>query len=252
MNLASNVYVRYLEHQVDTYSALFRSALHPPATIADQPASLEWFPETETDWTTCSDSYVNSPTTGCDQVKSVAEDLSNLQWKTVRDITGSSLFLGPGSAFSLSSRHPVPTEAEPDLDNSAESLADHFFIYSTGLDVVHHLKTQFLQYVNPYYKFVEDYTWEGIETISDAAPEVQLFYCSVLAMGACHSPMKNAHVIGETFYQHAESLIFKCCRRSPNTTLACGLSLLALRGLCLGLDTPAWMYLSRNTSPPGT
>lgn len=172
----------------------------------------------------------------------VSDDISQLGWRLSFDSAGSRQLMGPGSVFCFSINPP-----EPIVNEVVDEIHDRFATDSRDLALVHHLKARFLQYVNPYYCFIDQCSWEDLEGISAAPPEVQLFHSALLALGACHSSIPEAHLIGASFYKRAESLVFDCYRRKPDLLLARSLSMLALRGLCLGMDNAAWMYLSRYT-----
>lgn len=169
----------------------------------------------------------------------IPEDISQLGWRVTSDATGSRRLMGPGSVFCFSVTPP-----EPMFGEVADESSDRFTTDSRDLALLHHLKARFLQCVNPYYRFVSQCDRETLEGISTAPPHMQLFYCALLALGACHSSLQEARPVGDSFYRHAEGLVVKCYRSSPDLFLVRGLSMLALRGLCLGMDNAAWMYLS--------
>ncbi|KAF7552871.1 hypothetical protein G7Z17_g4020 [Cylindrodendrum hubeiense] len=171
-------------------------------------------------------------------------DLAATMWKMALDSGGSPSIIGPGGFFSFFANSPGFNAEEANSASQLDSKLRNFWKYAQDQELLDELAANFLEYVNPYYQFIERGAFNRHLQYTHTSIDQQIFYSAAYALGACYSARGEAREIGAAFSLHVEQLVFNCYRTRPDHNLARSLTMLALRELSIGNNNVGWMHLS--------
>ncbi|KAH7121817.1 hypothetical protein B0J13DRAFT_158677 [Dactylonectria estremocensis] len=172
------------------------------------------------------------------------EDLAAMTWKVALDSSGSPSIIGPSGFFSFFANSPQFHTEETDSGSQLAFELSNLWKYARNQELLDELATNFLDYINPYYQFINRGAFHRPVPYAGGTIDLQIFYSAAYALGACYSKRKEARDIGAAFSQHAGQLVFDCYRTRPDHNLVRSLAMLALRELSMGNNSVGWMHLS--------
>lgn len=167
------------------------------------------------------------------------EELCVMLWRTnVGDgvtiiddpATGSHYSLDTTQQTVLASQHVTPSEQV------------HVYCRQEGL--IHEMASLFLQNINQEHQFTTYKTADFLQGYPYQNSDEAFLHSAIIATGTTFSQRPDAIMIGDTFAQFAESLVFTCCRQNPTVKVIQGLSMMSWRSLALGRDHFGWMFIS--------
>ncbi|RFU78446.1 cytochrome p450 [Trichoderma arundinaceum] len=138
-------------------------------------------------------------------------DFGSMKWADIIGRDGRPVLAGPGR-FSVFSNSLLPTfedASRPSAPKPAPSHETFIAEMASNLSLKQHLKTYFLENVNPYYKFVDPIWLNFSDMFPHNDTALQLLYGALFAAAAYSSPMASRE-IADAFMAYAESLVQQC------------------------------------------
>ncbi|PTB40907.1 hypothetical protein M441DRAFT_80350 [Trichoderma asperellum CBS 433.97] len=139
-------------------------------------------------------------------------DFSTMKWAAIIGQDGVPVLAGPGR-FSIFSKTQLPTfenESQPLRVPKPPAPTETFLLeIESNLSLKQHLKTHFLENLNPFYKFVDPIWLNFSDLFPHNDTALQLLYSALFGAAAYSSPMASRDM-AETFISYAESLVQKC------------------------------------------
>ncbi|KAH7121490.1 hypothetical protein EDB81DRAFT_666491 [Dactylonectria macrodidyma] len=172
------------------------------------------------------------------------EDLAAMSWKVALDSSGSPSIIGPSGFFAFFANSPEFRTEDTSSRSRLDSKLLKFGKHARNQELLDELAANFLEFVNPYYQFINRSAFHSLLPNAGGTIDLQIFYSAAYALGACYSKRSDAREIGAAFSQHAEQLVFDCYRARPDYNLVRSLAMLALRELSIGNNSVGWMHLS--------
>lgn len=139
-------------------------------------------------------------------------DFSTMKWAAIIGQDGVPVLAGPGR-FSIFSKTQLPTfenESQPLRVPKPPAPTETFLLeIESNLSLKQHLKTHFLENLNPFYKFVDPIWLNFSDLFPHNDTALQLLYSALFGAAAYSSPMASRDM-AETFISYTESLVQKC------------------------------------------
>ncbi|GKT57628.1 C6 transcription factor protein [Colletotrichum tofieldiae] len=167
------------------------------------------------------------------------EELCVMLWRTnVGDgvtiiddpATGSHYSVDPVQQPALPTHHITPTE--------------QVLVYCRQKGLIHEMANHFLENINREHQFTPYTTVDFLQSYPYQTPDEAFLHSAIIAAGTAFSRRSDARIIGDTFAEFAERLVFTCCRQNPTVKVIQGLSMMSWRSLALGRDHFGWMFIS--------
>ncbi|KAK1994600.1 hypothetical protein LX36DRAFT_660413 [Colletotrichum falcatum] len=176
---------------------------------------------------------------GQDRSQLAMEELCVMLWRTnVGD--GVTIIDDPKTG----SRYSVEPAPEPPPPPPRVAPTERVLAYCRQQGLLHEMASLFLDNINREHQFTPYTEPDFLQSYPCEPPDDAFLHSAVIATGTTFSRRSDAMAVGDAFAEFAETLIFSCCRQSPNVKVVRGLTMMSWRSLALGRDHFSWMYIS--------
>ncbi|THY98530.1 hypothetical protein D6C92_02823 [Aureobasidium pullulans] len=165
------------------------------------------------------------------------QDLSQLFWALDVSDSGETQFRGPSGNSCFPTSEAPKLQSQSDMKIASED--DVHVLMQQYHDVYLDL---FIRHINPFHLFLDENLLLGNMVGPHTNLPAQLLCASVLSAGAMYAADASAMGVAKTVMAFAQSVVLKCCREFPSTTVLRAVSILSWVELGLNNDNMGWMY----------